>query len=94
LRDEDNDSNDETLSIALKDKKRNIGEFKRYSTLQADKVNERSMVVWTTFHAKEEEKYWVIGIGCSNHMTSDKRRLISLKKVYNEVFNFGDDESI
>lgn len=38
------------------------------------------MNVWTIFHAKQEPNSLVINSGCSNHMTNDRIKFISLKK--------------
>lgn len=51
------------------------------------------MIVWTTFHAKEEPNSWVIDNGCSTHMIGDRRNFINLNKWNGGSIKFGDEGS-
>lgn len=65
---------------------------KKFGTMQTNKSNEKSMIVWTAFHVKEEPNAWVIGSGCSNNMINDKRKFISLENWNGGSIKFGSKE--
>lgn len=55
------------------------------------KNNEKSMFVQAAYHAKKKD-LWVIGSGCSNHMTSD-REFTKLEEYEGGCVRFGDNTS-
>lgn len=57
----------------------NFDEGNESNTLSNNENNERSLILWTALHSKEEPNAWVINSGCSNHMISDRRKLTNLK---------------
>lgn len=54
---------------------------------------EKSLLVQATFHAQDENGTWYVDSGCSNHMTSDKRRFLSLKETYKGTIRFGSNDT-
>ncbi|KAH9299145.1 hypothetical protein KI387_030827, partial [Taxus chinensis] len=62
-------------------KKKEATKFWKQKKEDDGQDKEKSMLVQTTFHAQDEGQLWYIDSGCSRHMTGDKSKFISLKKV-------------
>lgn len=58
----------------------NVEKCMEYSSLPFDENSERYLIAYNSLHATDEPNAWVIDSRCSNHMTSDRRKLINLKK--------------
>jgi hypothetical protein len=61
---------------------------KRFMKESASKIGyniEGTML--TTFNAREENNYWIIDNGWSNHMTSDKNNFLKLEKFKGGLLN-------
>lgn len=56
------------------------------------KIVKRSLIVWTSLHAKKEPNAWQIGSGFFNDMTRDRRKFINLKKWNGGSVKFGAEE--
>lgn len=71
----------------------NVGKCEEIGTLSNSENSDRSLIVWTSLHAKEEPNAWVIDSGFSNHMNGDRRKLINLEKWNGGSVKFGGEEA-
>ncbi|XP_059068383.1 uncharacterized protein LOC131858915 [Cryptomeria japonica] len=69
-------------------------ETKREWKVKKEKHNiEKSLLVQAAFHAQDENDTWYVDSGCSNHMTGDTSKFLSLKENCKGTIRFGSNDS-